>query len=54
MFNLLKDVSIKQFLNTVEKIKKQRKSEMSIVDNPIEAFKANGFAESWKNSEKSN
>ena len=53
-FNLLKEVSMKTFLATVKEIKKQRKSEMNLVDNPIEAFKTNGYAESWKNSEKSN
>lgn len=32
----------------------KKQTEMNIVDNPVEVFKQCGFAESWKNGEKSN
>ena len=53
-FNMLKIKSIQEFISVVNQIKKERKSEMSIVDNAVEQFKTSGYAESWKNGEKSN
>jgi predicted nucleic acid-binding protein len=52
--NMLSPELLKEFLAVVKTYKQQRKFSFNIVDDPVEFFKERGFAEAWKNKEKSN
>lgn len=56
-FNMLTIDAFKRFiarLKSIKNFKQTRKLEFNLVDDPVEAFKSCGFAESWKLGEKSN
>ena len=53
-FNLLKQENARSFIELIEKIKKGRSYDFDIITDPVKTFENMGFADSWKNGEKSN
>lgn len=53
-FDLITTEHLKEFLQVVKNYKQQGKFSFNIVDEPVDFFRERGFAEAWKNQEKSN
>ena len=53
-FDLITTEHLKEFLQVVKTYKQQGKFSFNIVDEPVDFFRERGFAEAWKNQEKSN
>jgi len=51
---LLKQENSRSLIELIEKIKKIRSFDFNIITDPVKTFESMGFADSWKNGEKSN